>query len=117
MSELYNITAKETQPESFSHINGTQEQLLARFAVSELCRGWPVYRDASEWKNYRSLFTKDAKVWTCMYIYVFVPLPWIDVLVKPPATVPPVLLRRCLNLLPAISICLFILLHFWSTLL
>jgi hypothetical protein len=39
--------------------------MLDRFAVSELCKGWPVYRDASEWKNYRNLFVdKGAYVWT-----------------------------------------------------
>ncbi|KAM7220295.1 Pea pathogenicity protein 2 [Rhypophila decipiens] len=48
----------------YSHTNGTVSELLDRFAVSELCKGWPVYRDASEWKNYRSLFTQDATVWT-----------------------------------------------------
>ncbi|KAL2255995.1 hypothetical protein VTK26DRAFT_2376 [Humicola hyalothermophila] len=48
----------------YSHINGTAEELLDRLAVAELCKGWPVYRDASEWKNYRSLFTDDATVWT-----------------------------------------------------
>ncbi|KAK4120207.1 hypothetical protein N657DRAFT_162680 [Parathielavia appendiculata] len=48
----------------YSHINGTSEELLDRFAVSELCKGWPVYRDSSEWKNYRDLFTDDAHVWT-----------------------------------------------------
>ncbi|KAK1751505.1 Pea pathogenicity protein 2 [Echria macrotheca] len=49
---------------SYSHINGTVEQLLDRLAVAELCKGWPVYRDASEWANYRSLFTEDGTVWT-----------------------------------------------------
>ncbi|KAK4244657.1 hypothetical protein C7999DRAFT_17101 [Corynascus novoguineensis] len=55
-----------TDPHSkcFSHINGTNEQLSDRLAISELCKGWPVYRDASEWKNYRNLFTEDATVWT-----------------------------------------------------
>ncbi|GJC81100.1 PEP2-like protein NECHADRAFT_97050 [Colletotrichum liriopes] len=44
----------------YSHIGGTPTELLDRLAVSELCKGWPVYRDAGEWANYRSLFTKDA---------------------------------------------------------
>jgi hypothetical protein len=48
----------------YSHINGTNEDLLDRLAVSELCKGWPVYRDSSEWKNYRDLFTEDGTVWT-----------------------------------------------------
>ncbi|KAL2752329.1 hypothetical protein ACRALDRAFT_1072303 [Sodiomyces alcalophilus JCM 7366] len=57
-------TPKEAHSRQYSHINGTSEELLHRLAVSELCRGWPVYRDASEWMNFRSLFTHDASVWT-----------------------------------------------------
>lgn len=55
---------QDPHSKSYSHINGAAEELLDRLAVSELCKGWPVYRDASEWKNYRSLFTEDATVWT-----------------------------------------------------
>lgn len=57
-------TSADAQVHQYSHINGSSEDLLERFAVSELCKGWPVYRDASEWKNYRSLFCKEAMVWT-----------------------------------------------------
>lgn len=61
----YNITEKETQPNSYCHINGSTEEILDRYCVSELCKGWPVYRDASEWTNYRNIFAeKDAFVWT-----------------------------------------------------
>lgn len=49
---------------SYSHNNGATSELLDRLAVSELCKGWPVYRDASEWKNFRSLFAEQADVWT-----------------------------------------------------
>ncbi|KAL2128010.1 hypothetical protein VTI74DRAFT_9842 [Chaetomium olivicolor] len=55
---------RDPHTKCYSHNNGTVEELLDRLAVSELCKGWPVYRDASEWKNYRSLFTEDATVWT-----------------------------------------------------
>ena len=48
----------------FSHINGPPEDLLDRLAVTEICKGWPVYRDASEWQNFRSLFAPKATVWT-----------------------------------------------------
>ncbi|KAI1122557.1 hypothetical protein F5Y10DRAFT_72199 [Nemania abortiva] len=48
----------------YSHINGHPADILDRLTVSELCKGWPVYRDASEWKNFRSLFCHDAFVWT-----------------------------------------------------
>lgn len=54
----------DPQPKVYSHINGSQQEMLDRFAVSEICKGWSVYRDASEWNNYRDLFTEDAHVWT-----------------------------------------------------
>ncbi|ODM16570.1 hypothetical protein SI65_08077 [Aspergillus cristatus] len=60
----YNVTAKETQPAHWLHFNGTPDQILDRYCVSELLRGWPVYRDASEWKNYRECFSDDAYVFT-----------------------------------------------------
>ncbi len=55
-----------TEPHSktFSHINGSQSELLDRLTVAELCKGWPVYRDASEWMNFRSIFAEKATVWT-----------------------------------------------------
>lgn len=58
-------TPKESHTKEYSHVNGTLAELVDRVAVSELCRGWCVYRDASEWTNFRSLFAKDgAYVWT-----------------------------------------------------
>jgi hypothetical protein len=65
MANTYNITAKEAQPKRYCHLNGTQQDLLDRFAVSEICRAWPVYRDASEWQNYRDVWAeKGAYLWT-----------------------------------------------------
>ncbi|KAJ9610565.1 hypothetical protein H2200_005342 [Cladophialophora chaetospira] len=62
---VYNVRPEESEPVATSHINGSTEELLARYAITELCKGWPVYRDASEWKNFRSLFAKEnAYVWT-----------------------------------------------------
>lgn len=62
---MYNITEKETQPNTYVHINGTLEEILDRYCVSELCKGWPVYRDASEWSNYRNIFAeKGAFIFT-----------------------------------------------------
>ncbi|RYP26846.1 hypothetical protein DL767_007888 [Monosporascus sp. MG133] len=55
---------RDPQDKVYSHICGSQADLLDRFAVSELCKGWPVYRDASEWKNFASIFCEDAYVWT-----------------------------------------------------
>ena len=52
---------------TWSHINGSTDELLDRLSIQEICKGWPVYRDASEWKNYRSLFLDEgAWVWTSM---------------------------------------------------
>ncbi|KAF2159724.1 hypothetical protein M409DRAFT_70790 [Zasmidium cellare ATCC 36951] len=65
MANTYNITAKETFPKSYCHLNATPEQVIDRFAVSELCRAWPVYRDASEWQNYRDAWAdKESYLWT-----------------------------------------------------
>jgi len=61
---VYNVPAQETAPTPSNHINGTTEEILARYCVTELCKGWPVYRDSSEWRNYRDLFTDDAAVFT-----------------------------------------------------
>lgn len=69
--KAYNIPAKETEKVHSNHINGTQDEINARFCIQELCKGWPVYRDFSEWHNYRSLFTKEgAYVWTSTSKYL-----------------------------------------------
>ncbi|KAB8069309.1 hypothetical protein BDV29DRAFT_194992 [Aspergillus leporis] len=34
--------------------------ILDRSCVSQLCKGWPVYRVASEWNHYRNLFVTDG---------------------------------------------------------
>ncbi|KAI1105698.1 hypothetical protein F4804DRAFT_303728 [Jackrogersella minutella] len=57
-------TPNDPQAEVYSHINGKESEFQARLIISELCKGWPIYRDASEWKNFRSLFCDDAYVWT-----------------------------------------------------
>lgn len=63
--KYYNVPPEESEPVVTNHINGSMEETIARLCVTELCKGWPVYRDASEWQNYRSLFTKEgAYVWT-----------------------------------------------------
>lgn len=58
------MDSKDPQPYVWNHINGSEKEKLERFAVSEICKGWPVYRDASEWANYRDLFVDGAKIWT-----------------------------------------------------
>ncbi|KAL3441691.1 hypothetical protein BJX65DRAFT_288231 [Aspergillus insuetus] len=56
----YNVTSKETQATLWNHINGTPEEILDRHCVAELARGWPVYRDSSEWKHYRDCFAEEG---------------------------------------------------------
>lgn len=79
----YNVTAKETQPTTWLHLNGTPDQILDRYCISELLKGWPVYRDASEWKNYRECFTDDA------YVFTSTPPPTSPVLPRPTSRIQP----------------------------
>jgi hypothetical protein len=48
-----------TYPEHATRNNskGTDvdKDALERFKIREICEGWPVYRDAAEWRNYRSM--------------------------------------------------------------
>ena len=57
----------ETRP-VFAARNNTSdhddEHLLDRFKIREICEGWPTYRDAAEWENYRSMFHDDAYIAT-----------------------------------------------------
>ncbi|KAJ5640947.1 hypothetical protein N7528_000572 [Penicillium herquei] len=57
---VYNVTEKETQPTIWSHINGSTEEILDRYAVTEIVKGWPLYRDASEWNHYRDCFSDEG---------------------------------------------------------
>lgn len=57
-------TSYEPWPQLYSHLNGTNEEVLDRMKVAELCKGWSVYRDASEWANFKDMFTPDANIWT-----------------------------------------------------
>ena len=79
-SHMYNVPPEESEPVVTNHINGSTEEILARYCITELCKGWPVYRDASEWKNYRSLFTKEgAHVFTSMPPTIHPTLPLLTV--------------------------------------
>jgi len=55
-----------TYPEhaSRNNSNGTDQDLLDRMKVREICEGWGMYRDAAEWRNYRSMFHDDAYIAT-----------------------------------------------------
>lgn len=69
---VVNITAEDPQPTIHSHINGTTNEILDRLCVTELLKGWPVYRDASEWAHYRNCFAEQAYIFTSP----FHPLPF-----------------------------------------
>ena len=38
-----------------NNASGTDIELLDRMKVREICEGWGCYRDAAEWRNYRSM--------------------------------------------------------------
>lgn len=57
-----------TYPSSASRNNASgtniDTEALERFKIREICEGWPCYRDAAEWENYRSMFHDDAYIAT-----------------------------------------------------
>jgi len=73
-------TQKHMTATAWSHINGSPQEILDRYCVAELCKGWPVYRDAAEWDHFRHLFAEGgAWVFTSMsYIPVPTYLPTYD---------------------------------------
>ncbi|OJJ67261.1 hypothetical protein ASPBRDRAFT_200415 [Aspergillus brasiliensis CBS 101740] len=44
--------------------NGPPSLAIERYLLRELAEGWPCYRDACEWENFRSIFHPDAHVYT-----------------------------------------------------
>ncbi|CAG9950591.1 unnamed protein product [Clonostachys rosea f. rosea IK726] len=67
---LYSVPNRPAhlQPHGASRNNrsGTDADALERFKIREICEGYPLYRDVSEWENFRSLFHDDAYVATSM---------------------------------------------------
>jgi hypothetical protein len=57
-------TPLDPHTKQYSHLNGPSDHVIQRLVISELCKGWPMYRDNSEWANFRSMFTDDAHIWT-----------------------------------------------------
>ncbi|KAF8194352.1 hypothetical protein K438DRAFT_1827830 [Mycena galopus ATCC 62051] len=53
-----------TRPTNAVRNNGPNELVLERFKLRELAEGWPMYRDAREWENFRSIFHPGAFVYT-----------------------------------------------------
>jgi hypothetical protein len=58
----------ETWPSKASRNNASDPHghslALERLKIREICEGWGMYRDAAEWKNYRSMFHDDAYIAT-----------------------------------------------------
>ncbi|KAJ4179766.1 hypothetical protein NW767_014539 [Fusarium falciforme] len=70
IGELYAVPNRPAhlQPRGASRNNrsGTDADALERFKIREICEGYPLYRDVSEWENFQSLFHEDAYVATSM---------------------------------------------------
>lgn len=49
---------------SRNNSNGTDQTVVDRSKIREICEGWGLYRDAAEWQNYRSMFHDDAYIAT-----------------------------------------------------
>ena len=45
-------------------VENLDSDAVERFKIREICEGWPTYRDAAEWENYRSMFHDDAYIAT-----------------------------------------------------
>ncbi|KIM91178.1 hypothetical protein PILCRDRAFT_811687 [Piloderma croceum F 1598] len=63
MPDLHSLPAGIHPTNAFRN-NGPDDLVLERFKLRELAEGWPMYRDAREWENFRSLFHPDAFVYT-----------------------------------------------------
>ncbi|KAJ9096813.1 hypothetical protein QFC21_005084 [Naganishia friedmannii] len=62
-TDLHSLPAG-SRPDGAIRNNGPDDLALQRFKLRELAEGWPMYRDAREWDNFRSLFDKEAFVYT-----------------------------------------------------
>ncbi|KAF5359982.1 hypothetical protein D9758_007590 [Tetrapyrgos nigripes] len=63
MPDLHSLPAG-SRPDNAIRNNGPDNLALERFKLRELAEGWPLYRDHREWTNFRSIFSKDAYVYT-----------------------------------------------------
>ncbi|KAJ6453216.1 Pea pathogenicity protein 2 [Mycena vitilis] len=61
--DLHSLPAG-TRPTTAVRNNGPDSLALERFKLRELAEGWPMYRDAREWENFRSIFHPGAFVYT-----------------------------------------------------
>ncbi|KAI5817242.1 hypothetical protein BZA77DRAFT_310159 [Pyronema omphalodes] len=64
MPDLHSLPAG-SRPENAIRNNGPDDLALERYKLRELAEGWPCYRDACEWENFKSIFHyPDAFVYT-----------------------------------------------------
>ncbi|CAI4217661.1 unnamed protein product [Parascedosporium putredinis] len=63
MPDLHSLPAG-TRPEGAVRNNGPDDLVLERLKLRELAEGWPCYRDACEWENFKSIFHPGAYVST-----------------------------------------------------
>ncbi|KAJ7667125.1 PEP2-like protein [Mycena rosella] len=63
MPDLHSLP-NGTRPTNAIRNNGPNDLVLERFKLRELAEGWPMYRDAREWENFRSIFHPGAFVYT-----------------------------------------------------
>ncbi|GAC71554.1 hypothetical protein PANT_3d00101 [Moesziomyces antarcticus T-34] len=49
-----------TRPDKAVRNNGPLDLALERWRIVQLAQGWPLYRDAREWDNFRSIFHPDG---------------------------------------------------------
>ncbi|KAL2432103.1 Pea pathogenicity protein 2 [Exophiala dermatitidis] len=53
-----------SRPDKAIRNNGPDSLALERYKLRELAEGWPLYRDACEWENLKSIFHPDAYIYT-----------------------------------------------------
>ncbi|KIW30158.1 uncharacterized protein PV07_05924 [Cladophialophora immunda] len=63
MVDLHSLPAG-SRPEHAVRNNGPDNLVLERYKLRELAEGWPLYRDACEWENLKSIFHPDAYIYT-----------------------------------------------------
>ncbi|KAJ5096619.1 pathogenesis associated protein Pep2 [Penicillium angulare] len=63
MPDLHTLP-EGSRPSSAIRNNGPIDLAMERYKLRELAEGWPCYRDACEWENLKSIFHKDAYIYT-----------------------------------------------------
>ncbi|KAI9154780.1 PEP2-like protein [Paramyrothecium foliicola] len=67
-SDLYEVPDRPahlyTRAATRNSQSGGDAATLERFKIREICEGYPLYRDVSDWENFRAIFHDDAYVAT-----------------------------------------------------